>query len=62
MMGNIVVCLLTKTSIQSKKNLTNAEGDCGVSRDDNGFVTTFRVSAIINLKLQQSREVSDKCS
>lgn len=49
----------TKSPVQPNKNLTDAEGDCGVSRDDDGLVSTFRVPAVVDLKLQQSRELSD---
>lgn len=43
--------VLTKTSIQTKEQLTDAEGDGGVSWNDDSFVTTFRDSAIVDLKL-----------
>lgn len=49
----------TEAPVQSDKQLTDAEGDGGVSRDDDGLVSTFRVSAVVDLKLQQSRELSD---
>lgn len=49
----------TKAAVQSDKQLTDAEGDGGVSRDDDGLVSTFGVSAIIDLKLQHQRKLSD---
>lgn len=55
----IVGSVPTKAPVQSDKQLTGAEGDGGVSRDDDGLVSTFRVSAIVDLKLQQSRELSE---
>ncbi len=56
-MGNAVGSFPTKTPIQSNKQLTDAEGDGGVSRNDDGLVSTFRVSAIIDLKLQRERKL-----
>lgn len=45
---------LTQTSVQTDEQLTDAEGDGGVSRDHDGFVSPPRVSAVIDLKLQQN--------
>lgn len=45
---------LTQTSIQGDEQLADAEGDGGVSRDHDGFVSPPRVSAVIDLKLQQN--------
>lgn len=52
-----MVCPPTKSSIQSNKELTDAEGNGGVSWDDNGLVSTFGVSAVVNLKLEHSRKL-----
>lgn len=49
--------LPTEPSVQSNEELADAEGDGGVSWNDDGFVSTFGVSAVIDLKLQQSREL-----
>lgn len=56
MSGMSVGCVLTKAPVQSDKQLTGAESDGGVSRDDDGLVSTFRVPAVVDLKLQHSRD------
>lgn len=45
--------VLTQTSIKTDEELADAEGDGGVSWDDDGFIPASRVSAVINLKLKQ---------
>lgn len=47
----VVGSLPTKAPVQSKKQLADTEGDGGVSRDDDGLVSTFGISAVIDLKL-----------
>ena len=49
----------TKSPIQSYIQLADAKGDGGVSRNDDGFVSASGISAVIDLKLQQSGERSD---
>ena len=58
-MGNDVGRFPTEPSVQSNEQLADAEGDGGVSRDDDGLVSTFWVSAVVDLKLQQNRKLSD---
>lgn len=45
---------LTEAPVQPNKQLTDAEGDGGVSRDDDGLVSTFGISAVVDLKLQKT--------
>lgn len=58
-MESVVSRFPTESPVQSNEQLTDAEGDGGVSRDDDGLVSTFWVSAVVNLKLQQNRKLSD---
>lgn len=58
-MGNDGGSLPTETPVQSNKQLADAEGDGGVSRDDDGLVSTFGVPAVVDLKLQRKRKLSD---
>ena len=54
--GSDVCSRPTEASVESNEQLTDAEGDGGVSRDDDGFVSTFGVSAVVDLKLQHNRK------
>lgn len=49
----------TKAPVQSNKQLADAEGDGGVSRDDDGLVSTLGIPAVVDLKLQHNRKLSD---
>lgn len=42
---------LTETTVQTHVKLKHAVRYSGVSRNNNGFVSTFRVSTVIYLKL-----------
>lgn len=55
---NDVGGLPTKAPVQSNKQLADAEGDGGVSRDDDGLVSTSGISAVVDLKLQHNRKLS----
>lgn len=50
----------TKASVQSNKQLADAEGDGGVSRDDDGLVPTFGISAVVDLKLRKNQQLETK--
>jgi len=50
----VCVCVCgTEPAVQSHKQLADAEGDGGVSRDDDGLVSAFGVPAVVDLKLQE---------
>lgn len=49
----------TEAPVQPDKQLADAEGDGGVGWDDDGLVSTFGVPAVVDLKLQRNRELSD---
>lgn len=51
----------TEAPVQPNEQLTDAEGD-GVSRDDDGLVSTFGVSAVVDLKLISGETVKLRMS
>lgn len=48
----------TEAPVQPNEQLADAEGDGGVGRDDDGFIPTSGIPAVIDLKLKQDRNLS----